>query len=171
MARPRDRAGVTGSDGPSHHRMCGLPLLAAVPGLRIAAPRDAARLRSLLRSAVDMQDGHDGHRCPPHSQSHDHRAALRGPGRAGVRAHRRGSRRCPAASRRQSPEEGAADLATGWCAGVDRAMQAVGTALALYRAPVYIRHEIAHTKYVVRTLQKKGAISLSSQTMYPGVTS
>ncbi|WP_371657175.1 MULTISPECIES: 1-deoxy-D-xylulose-5-phosphate synthase [unclassified Streptomyces] len=47
-----DRAGVTGPDGPSHHGMWDLALFAAVPGLRIAAPRDAVRLRELLREAV-----------------------------------------------------------------------------------------------------------------------
>ncbi|MCX4881382.1 1-deoxy-D-xylulose-5-phosphate synthase [Streptomyces sp. NBC_00847] len=52
-----DRAGVTGPDGPSHHGMWDLSLLSAVPGLRIAAPRDASRLRSLLRAAIDTQDG------------------------------------------------------------------------------------------------------------------
>ncbi|MEV3855315.1 1-deoxy-D-xylulose-5-phosphate synthase [Streptomyces sp. NPDC050095] len=52
-----DRAGITGPDGPSHHGMWDLSLLSAVPGLRIAAPRDPARLRSLLRAALDMQDG------------------------------------------------------------------------------------------------------------------
>ncbi|WP_308111661.1 transketolase C-terminal domain-containing protein [Streptomyces sp. ET3-23] len=49
-----DRAGITGPDGPSHHGMWDLSVLAAVPGLRIAAPRDAQRLRILLREAVAM---------------------------------------------------------------------------------------------------------------------
>jgi 1-deoxy-D-xylulose-5-phosphate synthase len=47
-----DRAGVTGDDGPSHHGMWDLSLLQTVPGLRVAAPRDAARLRLLLAEAV-----------------------------------------------------------------------------------------------------------------------
>jgi 1-deoxy-D-xylulose-5-phosphate synthase len=47
-----DRAGITGPDGPSHHGMWDLSLLAAVPGLRVAAPRDARTLRELLREAV-----------------------------------------------------------------------------------------------------------------------
>jgi 1-deoxy-D-xylulose-5-phosphate synthase len=47
-----DRAGVTGDDGPSHHGMWDLSLLQAVPGLRIAAPRDGARLVRLLDEAV-----------------------------------------------------------------------------------------------------------------------
>lgn len=49
-----DRAGVTGPDGPSHHGMWDLSLLAVVPGMRVAAPRDTARLRELLREAVDI---------------------------------------------------------------------------------------------------------------------
>jgi 1-deoxy-D-xylulose-5-phosphate synthase len=47
-----DRAGITGPDGASHHGMWDMALLAAVPGLRVAAPRDPARLRRLLREAV-----------------------------------------------------------------------------------------------------------------------
>ncbi|MFE0805804.1 1-deoxy-D-xylulose-5-phosphate synthase [Streptomyces sp. NPDC058812] len=52
-----DRAGVTGSDGPSHNGMWDLSILQLVPGLRIAAPRDAGRLRQLLREAVAVDDG------------------------------------------------------------------------------------------------------------------
>jgi 1-deoxy-D-xylulose-5-phosphate synthase len=48
-----DRAGVTGSDGPSHNGMWDLSVLNIVPGMRVAAPRDGDRLRALLREAVD----------------------------------------------------------------------------------------------------------------------
>jgi 1-deoxy-D-xylulose-5-phosphate synthase len=51
-----DRAGVTGDDGPSHNGMWDLSILQVVPGLRVAAPRDAARLRELLREAVQVAD-------------------------------------------------------------------------------------------------------------------
>ncbi|NUL44926.1 1-deoxy-D-xylulose-5-phosphate synthase [Cellulosimicrobium funkei] len=51
-----DRAGVTGPDGPSHHGMWDLALLQSVPTLRIAAPRDAERLREELREAVSVAD-------------------------------------------------------------------------------------------------------------------
>jgi 1-deoxy-D-xylulose-5-phosphate synthase len=51
-----DRAGVTGPDGPSHHGMWDLAILQAVPNLRIAAPRDATRLREELGEAVAVQD-------------------------------------------------------------------------------------------------------------------
>ncbi len=46
----------------------------------------------------------------------------------------------------------------GFCAGVDRAIQIVELALQKYGAPVYVRHEIVHNKYVVDTLKSKGAI-------------
>ena len=52
-----DRAGLTGEDGASHNGMWDLSLLQLVPTLRIAAPRDAVRLRELLREAVDIDDG------------------------------------------------------------------------------------------------------------------
>jgi 1-deoxy-D-xylulose-5-phosphate synthase len=51
-----DRAGVTGPDGPSHHGMWDLAILQAVPGIRIAAPRDASRLREELGEAVTIDD-------------------------------------------------------------------------------------------------------------------
>ncbi|MBL4740199.1 MAG: 4-hydroxy-3-methylbut-2-enyl diphosphate reductase [Sneathiella sp.] len=46
----------------------------------------------------------------------------------------------------------------GFCAGVDRAIQIVEKALEKYGAPVYVRHEIVHNRYVVENLEKKGAI-------------
>ncbi len=46
----------------------------------------------------------------------------------------------------------------GYCAGVDRAVIAVEKALEQYGAPVFVRKEIVHNKYVVQTLEKKGAI-------------
>jgi 4-hydroxy-3-methylbut-2-enyl diphosphate reductase len=46
----------------------------------------------------------------------------------------------------------------GYCAGVDRAVIAVEKALEQYGAPIYVRHEIVHNKYVVQTLEKKGAV-------------
>ena len=52
-----DRAGVTGPDGPSHHGMWDLAILQAVPHIRIAAPRDATRLREELGEAVVVDDG------------------------------------------------------------------------------------------------------------------
>lgn len=52
-----DRAGVTGPDGPSHHGMWDLAILQVVPGVRIAAPRDATRLREELAEAVAIEDG------------------------------------------------------------------------------------------------------------------
>ena len=46
----------------------------------------------------------------------------------------------------------------GFCAGVDRAIQIVELALAIYGAPVYVRHEIVHNRHVVEALKAKGAI-------------
>lgn len=46
----------------------------------------------------------------------------------------------------------------GFCAGVDRAIQIVEMALEKYGAPVYVRHEIVHNKYVVNGLRDKGAV-------------
>jgi 4-hydroxy-3-methylbut-2-enyl diphosphate reductase len=46
----------------------------------------------------------------------------------------------------------------GFCAGVDRAIEIVERALALYGAPVYVRHEIVHNKWVVEDLKAKGVV-------------
>ncbi len=46
----------------------------------------------------------------------------------------------------------------GFCAGVDRAIQIVVLALKKYGAPVYVRHEIVHNRYVVEGLQSLGAV-------------
>ena len=51
-----DRAGITGTDGASHNGMWDMALLAHVPGLRLAAPRDEATLRDSLRQAVSVGD-------------------------------------------------------------------------------------------------------------------
>jgi 1-deoxy-D-xylulose-5-phosphate synthase len=52
-----DRAGITGPDGPSHYGIWDLAILGVVPGLRVAAPRDAETLREELREAVAVDDG------------------------------------------------------------------------------------------------------------------
>ena len=51
-----DRSGVTGDDGASHNGMWDMSILQVVPGLRLAAPRDVARLRELLDEAVEVDD-------------------------------------------------------------------------------------------------------------------
>ena len=46
----------------------------------------------------------------------------------------------------------------GFCAGVDRAIEIVERALAIHGAPIYVRHEVVHNRFVVEDLEKKGAI-------------
>jgi 4-hydroxy-3-methylbut-2-enyl diphosphate reductase len=46
----------------------------------------------------------------------------------------------------------------GFCAGVDRAIEIVERALKLHGAPIYVRHEVVHNKYVVEDLRAKGAV-------------
>ena len=52
-----DRAGVTGPDGASHNGMWDGSILQVVPGLRVAAPRDASRIAELLNEAIEISDG------------------------------------------------------------------------------------------------------------------
>ena len=47
----------------------------------------------------------------------------------------------------------------GFCAGVERAIGIVERAIELHGAPIYVRHEIVHNKYVVEDLRAKGAVS------------
>ena len=51
-----DRSGVTGDDGPSHHGIWDLALTGIVPTMHVAAPRDGARLKELLREAIAIND-------------------------------------------------------------------------------------------------------------------
>ncbi|KAA0454045.1 MAG: 4-hydroxy-3-methylbut-2-enyl diphosphate reductase, partial [Candidatus Thioglobus sp.] len=46
----------------------------------------------------------------------------------------------------------------GFCAGVDRAIEIVESALKLHGAPIYVRHEVVHNRFVVDDLKGKGAI-------------
>jgi 4-hydroxy-3-methylbut-2-enyl diphosphate reductase len=55
----------------------------------------------------------------------------------------------------------------GFCAGVDRAIEIVERALEIYGAPVYVRHEIVHNKYVVDNLKAKGAVFVESVDQVP----
>jgi 1-deoxy-D-xylulose-5-phosphate synthase len=59
-----DRSGITGPDGASHNGMWDLSMLGIVPGMRVAAPRDATRLREELGEALDVDDGPTAIRFP-----------------------------------------------------------------------------------------------------------
>ncbi len=55
----------------------------------------------------------------------------------------------------------------GFCAGVDRAIQIVETALERYGAPIYVRHEIVHNRHVVEDLERKGAVFVEELDQVP----
>lgn len=55
----------------------------------------------------------------------------------------------------------------GFCAGVDRAIEIVERALAQFGAPIYVRHEIVHNKFVVEDLRSKGAIFIEDLNTVP----
>jgi 1-deoxy-D-xylulose-5-phosphate synthase len=59
-----DRSGITGDDGPSHHGIWDLALTGIIPTMRVAAPRDASRLRETLREAIDVSDAPTAIRFP-----------------------------------------------------------------------------------------------------------
>ena len=55
----------------------------------------------------------------------------------------------------------------GFCAGVDRAIEIVERALQLFGAPIYVRHEVVHNRYVVDDLKRKGAIFVEELDQIP----
>ena len=55
----------------------------------------------------------------------------------------------------------------GFCAGVDRAIEIVERALTLHGAPIYVRHEVVHNRYVVEDLRSKGAVFVESLAEVP----
>jgi 1-deoxy-D-xylulose-5-phosphate synthase len=66
-----DRAGITGPDGPSHYGIWDLSILGVVPGMRVAAPRDAATLREEFAEAIAVADGPTAIRFPTGSVPDD----------------------------------------------------------------------------------------------------
>ncbi|MFI7665308.1 1-deoxy-D-xylulose-5-phosphate synthase [Nocardia sp. NPDC049526] len=66
-----DRAGITGPDGASHNGMWDLSVLGIIPGMRVAAPRDAATLREELAEALAVSDGPTAIRFPKGSVAED----------------------------------------------------------------------------------------------------
>ena len=71
----------------------------------------------------------------------------------------------------QNPDRGGAEVVLaqprGFCAGVDRAIEIVERALEIHGAPIYVRHEIVHNRYVVQDLKKKGAIFIDQLDQAP----
>src|SRR5690606_32908405 len=69
------------------------------------------------------------------------------------------------------PAQGGAEVLLaqprGFCAGVDRAIDIVERALELFGAPIYVRHEIVHNRYVVNDLREKGAIFIDELDQAP----
>ena len=57
----------------------------------------------------------------------------------------------------------------GFCAGVERAIQVVEVALERFGAPVYVRHEIVHNRYVVESLKAKGAVFVEELEEIPDI--
>ncbi len=72
-----DRAGITGPDGASHNGVWDLSLLGMVPGMRVAAPRDASSLREQLGEALEVDDGPTAIRFPKGSVGADINAVER----------------------------------------------------------------------------------------------
>ena len=59
----------------------------------------------------------------------------------------------------------------GFCAGVDRAIEIVNRALETFEAPIYVRHEVVHNKFVVNSLREKGAIFVEELSEIPQIDS
>ena len=55
----------------------------------------------------------------------------------------------------------------GFCAGVDRAIDIVERAITLFGAPIYVRHEVVHNRYVVDDLKQKGALFVEELEQVP----
>jgi 4-hydroxy-3-methylbut-2-en-1-yl diphosphate reductase len=73
----------------------------------------------------------------------------------------------PGAAATAAPKKVLLAAPRGYCAGVDRAVQAVEQALDLYGPPIYVRKEIVHNKHVVQQLSKRGAIFVDQETEVP----
>lgn len=59
----------------------------------------------------------------------------------------------------------------GFCAGVDRAIDIVNRALDIFGAPIYVRHEVVHNKFVVEALRKRGAVFVDELSDIPNIDS
>src|SRR5918993_1554687 len=76
----------------------------------------------------------------------------------------------PASSETRPPLTVLIAAPRGFCAGVDRAIEIVERALERFGAPVYVRHEIVHNRYVVDSLKAKGAIFVEELDEIPETT-
>src|SRR5882757_2493300 len=78
---------------------------------------------------------------------------------------------CDRPASRKSPRIGIMEVLLanprGFCAGVERAIGIVERALAIHGAPIYVRHEVVHNKYVVEDLKSKGAVFVEALTEVP----
>ena len=59
------------------------------------------------------------------------------------------------------------DNPRGFCAGVDRAIEIVERALDQFGAPIYVRHEVVHNRFVVNNLREKGAVFIDELEQVP----
>ena len=73
----------------------------------------------------------------------------------------------PATGRTKPPLTVLIAAPRGFCAGVDRAIEIVERALERFGAPVYVRHEIVHNRYVVDSLKAKGAVFVEELDQVP----
>ena len=55
----------------------------------------------------------------------------------------------------------------GFCAGVERAVDIVNKAIDVFGAPIYVKHEVVHNKYVIEDLEKKGVVFIEDVTAVP----
>ena len=55
----------------------------------------------------------------------------------------------------------------GFCAGVERAVDIVNKAIDAFGAPIYVKHEVVHNKYVIEDLEKKGVVFIEDVTVVP----
>src|SRR5688572_6454603 len=156
-------------------------LAAAKGGVALVLPGARADPRRRARQRMGSPDDRAGCRLPPvplawvgvprvqRRGQRDHRRR----GAAHRRQLPRAASRCPVVGDRQGTMTMEVVLANprGFCAGVDRAIAIVEQALAQHGAPIYVRHEVVHNKFVVDDLRTKGAVFVEElDEVPPGAT-